>query len=255
MGLFDKFKNIFTEEVEEEVEVKKEVRQVEIVAPKELEETKEEITPKPEEKFVFPVFFDDKDFEELEPKKEVEVKKEIPKREIYNAKPKEVKKEVKKFTPSPVISPVYGILNKNYSSHDIVDKNDTSRSEYRRSERNITLEDVRKRAFGTLEDELENSLFRDDPIYMEKEIIVEEQQDLFLEMENKEDIQEPIKTVEDKIIENYKNIEPEEDFEENMTLEALNKMTDDEDDLKITESDLFSLIDSMYEKDDQNGNI
>ena len=69
---------------------------------------------------------------------------------------------------------------------------------------------------------------------MEKEIIVEEQ-DLFLEMENKEDIQESIKTVEEKIIENYKNIEPEEDFEENMTLEALNKMTDDEDDLKITD--------------------
>ena len=41
MGLFDKFKNIFTEEIEES-EVKKEVRQVEIVAPKELEEVNQE---------------------------------------------------------------------------------------------------------------------------------------------------------------------------------------------------------------------
>ena len=57
MGLFDKFKNIFTEEVEES-EVKKEVRQVEIVAPKELEEVKveekEEVKKEPEkdEKFI-----------------------------------------------------------------------------------------------------------------------------------------------------------------------------------------------------------
>lgn len=253
MGLFDKFKNIFTEEIEED-EVKKEVRQVEIVAPKELEETKEVVVEqeKPEEKFVFPVYFDDKDFEELAPKKEVEVKKELPKKEIYGgAKPKEVKVE-KKFKPSPVISPVYGILDKNYSKNDIVDKNSTSRSEYRKSHQNVTLEDVRRRAFGTLEDELENSLFNDDPIYMEKEIEEKDEPDLFEEI----NVNVSIKTVEDKIIDDYKNVDNiEDDFEDNMTLEVLNSLPSEEDDLKITESDLFSLIDSMYEKDDQNGNV
>lgn len=252
MGLFDKFKNIFTEEVEEE-EVKKEVRQVEIVAPKELEETKEVTIEKvePEEKFVFPVYFDDKDFEELMPKKE-EVKKEIPKKEVYGgAKPKEVKVE-KKFKPSPVISPVYGVLDKNYSKNDVVDKNSTSRSEYRKTHQNITLEDVRRRAFGTLEDELENSLFNDDPIYMEKEIETVVEPDLFEEIK----VDVSIKTVEDKIIDDYKHVENvEDDFEDNLTLEALNSLPSEEDDLKITESDLFSLIDSMYEKDDQDGSI
>lgn len=253
MGLFDKFKNIFTEEVEDEVEVKKEVRQVEIVAPKELEEPKEETVEKekPEEKFVFPVYFDDKDFEELMPKKEVEVKKEPPKREIYGIKQKEVKVE-KKFKPSPVISPVYGVLDKNYSKDDVIDKNSTSRSEYRKSHQRVTLEDVRRKAFGTLEDELENSLFNDDPIYMEKEIEQPVEEDLFEEIS----VNVSVKTVEDKIIDDYKNIENnEENFEENMTLEVLNSLPSEEDDLKITESDLFSLIDSMYEKDDQDGNV
>ena len=252
MGLFDKFKNIFTEEIEED-EVKKEVRQVEIVAPKELEETKEVVVEKevPEEKFVFPVYFDDKDFEELIPKKE-EVKKEVPKKEVYGgARPKEVKVE-KKFKPSPVISPVYGVLDKNYTKNDIVDKNSTSRSEYRKTQQNITLEDVRRKAFGTLEDELENSLFNDDPIYMEKEIEEAVEPDLFEEI----NVNVSIKTVEDKIIDDYKNVESiEDDFEDNLTLEALNSLPSEEDDLKITESDLFSLIDSMYEKDDQDGNI
>lgn len=253
MGLFDKFKNIFTEEVEE-VEVKKEVRQVEIVAPKELEEVKTE-TEKNDEKFVFPVYFDDKDFEELEPKKEVEVKKELPKKEIYGIKNKEVKVE-KKFTPSPVISPVYGILDKNYNKENVVSKS-PSRSDYYKPRQNITLEDVRKKAFGTLEDELESSLFSDDPIYTEKEIetsTFSENDDLIDETLKKED---SITTIENKIIDDYKNVDDNslEKSEDNMTLEALNNLPSEEEDLKITESDLFSLIDSMYEKDDQDGNV
>ena len=255
MGLFDKFKNIFTEEVEES-EVKKEVRQVEIVAPKELEEVKveekEEVKKEPEkdEKFVFPVYFDDKDFEELVPKKE-EVKKEIPKREAYGVKVKEPK-EVKKFTPSPIISPVYGVLDKNYNSDDIVNKNSPSRSDYRKVNRSVTLDEVRKKAYGTLEDELENSLFNDDPIYMEKEIPeVTNTNTKTEELFDKIDEVEPVERLENKIIEEYKP--NKEEIEDNMTLAALNSL--DEEDLDMTSSDLFNLIDSMYEKDDEDGNV
>ena len=79
MGLMDKFKNLFTEEVEEVKPIKKEVRHVEIKAPKKEPEEmpkKEEntisdsTTIKKEEKFVFPVYFDDKDFDDLEKPKE-----------------------------------------------------------------------------------------------------------------------------------------------------------------------------------------
>ena len=73
----DKLKNLFTEEIEEEVEVKeepikKEMIQVEIPSPA---QRRTEIEPKPEptpekeeskkEEFVFP-FFDDEDFHEIE---------------------------------------------------------------------------------------------------------------------------------------------------------------------------------------------
>lgn len=258
MGLFDKFKNIFTEEVEEE-EVKKEVRQVEIVSPKELEEVK--VETKEEEKINFPIYFDDKDFEELDHPKEIEVKKEPPKKELYGIKNKEVRKTEKKFVPSPVISPVYGVLNKNYKNEDVVDKNNYSRSEYHKTTRVITLDDVRKKAYGTLEDELENSLFNDDPIYMEKEI----EEDLFDELERtqelfkKEEIveellkkDEVVEVLENRIIDDYKNVS-KESLDDNLMLEEINKLPIEED-LKISESDLFSLIDAMYEKDDENGN-
>lgn len=257
MGLFEKFKNIFTEEVIEEVPIKKEVMQVEIPAPK----IEEEIEPKKEEKFVFPVYFDDKDFDTIAPKKE-EIKKEEPKKEIYKgSSPSSVTKTVKKdkkFVPSPVISPVYGVLNKNYQKDEIVSKPTVSRSDYYRPRKELSLDDVRKKAFGTLEDELENSLFQDDPIYMEKEEI-----DYFDEMEQESKIEtieeneakeDTITIMENKIIDDFINEKPDTSLEDNMTLEALNRITEEED-LKITESDLFNLIDSMYDKgDDENGN-
>ena len=95
MGLMDKFKNLFTEEVEEVKPIKKEVRHVEIKAPKKEPEEmpkKEEntisdsTTIKKEEKFVFPVYFDDKDFDDLEKPKEkkIEKKKEKPTKGAYN---------------------------------------------------------------------------------------------------------------------------------------------------------------------------
>ena len=98
MGLLDKFKNIFTEEVEEEIEVpvkkethvKKEIPKVETSIPSPIkkevikrEETKTEEDPikasnlslKKEEKFVFPVYFDDKDFEDIKKEETKPVKK------------------------------------------------------------------------------------------------------------------------------------------------------------------------------------
>ncbi|MDD3187217.1 MAG: hypothetical protein PHD02_01940 [Bacilli bacterium] len=231
MGLFDKLKNIFTEEVEDEP-IKKEVRQVEIPGPVKIEENKDDVVEKKEEKkeekFVFPVYFDDKDFEELKPKEE---KKVEPKKEVYNAKQREIK-EVKKFSLSPVISPVYGVLDKNYRA-DVADK-PFVRASYK-STKSISVEDVRKKAFGTLEEELENTFTQSEPTYFEKEEVY---------------IETPIEKVEAQIVDSFVTKE-EEKVDENMTLEELNKFDDDKsEDLNIKENDLFDLIDSMYEKSD-----
>lgn len=57
------------------------------------------------------------------------------------------------FKPSPIISPIYGILDKNYKKEDIVQKREIRlTSEYER--RNLIVDDVRKKAYGTLSDDL-----------------------------------------------------------------------------------------------------
>lgn len=199
MGLLEKFKNIFTEEVEEEVEVpvkkevyvKKEVPKTEISLTPQVkkeaikkEEVKQDEDPikasnlslKKEEKFVFPVYFDDKDFEDIkkeEPKVVKKIEKEVPTREqrkgnyqeAYNKINKEPE-EKRVFKPTPIISPVYGILDKNYYKEDIVVSKPISRSSYT-SSKEITIDDVRKKAFGTLEDDLESTLLSDENLNSE----------------------------------------------------------------------------------------
>lgn len=67
----------------------------------------------------------------------------------------EEKEEHKTFTPSPIISPVYGVLNENYKKEDIV-----SKRENKKPVEVLDLDSVRRKAYGTLEDEIEESLSR-----------------------------------------------------------------------------------------------
>lgn len=179
MGLFDKVKNLFTEEIEEEKPVRKEVRHVEIPTPKreeKVEEVKSQMVepkaPVKEEKFVF---FDDKDFDDLDKK---EVKPEIKKEEVKTAykgvkpyiKPAEEKKI---FKPSPIISPIYGVLDKNYKKDDIISRPVKPRSTYYTSSK-LTIDDVRNRAFSTLEDDLKNELLENDYIKSKREPVVDD---------------------------------------------------------------------------------
>ena len=181
MKLFEKVKNMFTEEIEEEKPViKKEVRHVEIPTPK-VEE--KEVEEKKEEKLLF---FDDKDFEDLE-REEEKIIKPIPKKEEplpYKGVKPVVSDEPKKvFKPSPIISPVYGVLDKNYKKDDIITKK-SPRSSYHSE--NITVDDVRKRAFSTLEDDLKNEILEDDYIVSKREV-VEDDLDIFKDIEENED--------------------------------------------------------------------
>lgn len=207
MGLFDKVKNLFTEEEEP---IKSEVIQVEIPAPvKEKKEEKIEEEPKKEikeEKKPAPIFFDDAYFKELEqPKKEI--------KSSYLKEQNKVKEEKKHFKPTPIISPVYGVLDKNYNKEDITP---TKKTHYTNT--TITIDEVRKKAYGTLEDELENTI---------NNLVVpnDDNDDLFDELIDKE---EPINII-------------EEEEHSNMIAESMDKKP-------ITESELFDLIDSMYEK-------
>lgn len=175
MGFLDKMKNLFTEEVEEtEVKpVKKENRVVEPALPRretvvkretELPLTESKVEEN-KDKFVFPVYFDDKDFDDLEKPKEKAkpLPPKEPKNEPYQGAKVKIEQEPKRvFKPSPIISPVYGVLDKNYSRDDITTKKPTAQTLRRHSESSHpTVDDVRNKAYGTLEDDLESTLLED----------------------------------------------------------------------------------------------
>lgn len=218
MGLMDKIRDIFTEEVEETEEeepIKKEVIQVEIPAPQKKEQKEEE--PIKKEEKPAPIFFDDNDFAGLEPpKKQNKIMNNYEKKNInnYEKMRKEEKKEEKKiFKPTPIISPVYGVLDKNYHKEDIKTKNNNANNTYYNS-KEVSIDAIRKKAYGTLEDELEITLFGEP-----EKIEVEEKPETEIDM-----------------------------FDELLEEKPAEKNT-------IDDSDLFNLIDSMYEKeDDNNGN-
>lgn len=259
MGLIDKIKNLFSDEIEEDVKpVKKEVIQVEIPSPMKEDVVEKDITEsdaiKKDEKFVFPVYFDDKDFDTLDYKPKVEP----PKPSGYTLNKPASKEEKKVFKPSPIISPVYGVLDKNYSKDDIVTKQNRRVEKYQTLTRQITIDDVRKKAYGTLEEELETELFSQNSMLFNDNVDeepVETEKDLFEELEEAHSDTSSRRVIEEKItLEMFEDIpeinDSEEDNEVNMIENELDKMFDEDD--TLNEGDLFNLIDSMYEKGEDN---
>lgn len=275
MGLFNKLKNVLFEEEEIEIpvkepEVKKTVKQeverkplerkktmVEENIPDDIPIMKDQDLFKAEKTFDFPVF-DDQEFENMknitkeekpkeEPKKSMSmnlfdyerprIKREEPKSRtpeirgrVYDTK-KESDLSTRKFKPSPVISPVYGVLDKNYKKEDIVVKKEEKKT--------IELDDVRKKAFGTLEDDIERSLneeketrVRFDSDKKMDELLASAASETIDVPEKKEKITVPSRSEKDEldILDQRKEKSPEEKIEED-----------------TLENDLFDLIDSMYE--------
>lgn len=259
MGLLDKVKNLFTEEVEvevkEETPIKKEVIQVEIPSPAKTTRTElhnheeepiiKEESKKEENKFPF---FDDKDFDSFEVPQEPKKEKKKPayQKEVYNP-PKEEKKV---FKPSPIISPVYGILDKNYQKDDLKVKNESS-SYYNAKEAN--LDAIRNKAYGSLDSDIDTTLFG------KKRVLFDEPEDVV------DTTLESLKN-EEEIIENMEN----DNYDSTIIGEKPRHSADEDTDLtdlleeemskpveekktprKISDSELFSLIDSMYENGDK----
>lgn len=130
--------------------------------------------PKKEEK-KFSFEFNDEDF--IEPSRlsrasAMKEKKQEKIKEITNpspsiqpsqavVKPYGAKKELdkpKKFRPTPVISPVYGILDKNYTKEEVVSKEEDSYTIQRPSKK-VDFESVRNKAYGSsLTDDIKDSM-------------------------------------------------------------------------------------------------
>lgn len=76
------------------------------------------------------------------------------------------------FKPSPIISPIYGILDKNYKKEDVVPKKNVRISNYSRN--NVNVDDVRNKAFADKEEEI----LEEEPL--NKQLEVEEEDDNLL---------------------------------------------------------------------------
>ena len=246
MGIFDRVKNMFTEEVEESV-VEENIKEKD---EKELEvEEKEEIkvVSKKEEKMM-PIFFDDQDFATLEKPKREEHKPLI--EEKYYTKKEQPEKKV--FKLSPVISPVYGVLDKNYHKEDITPKRSTPKVTYYDSE-SITIDEVRKKAYGTLEDEIEDTLLAKDITTSQTRVQKNYSDDVLLE-----ELMDPNYEPKRAKKEENRECEIEENIVKPFALDDF-LISNDEDEVDykdpnedtLTESDLFNLIDSMYDKEDE----
>lgn len=162
--------------------------------------------------------------------------------------------EKKKFKPSPIISPVYGILNEDYKPEDIKSKTDNVVNT------GLDFNSVRKKAFG------EETLGEPEATYYEESVTVKVK-------ENEEEKQQKVKTI-DELLEDTSDVTIDVDeknsVEDKNNKEATDEVADyeriDKDLEEVTakcdvnktemkkvedddtlENDLFDLIDSMYD--------
>ena len=294
MGLLDKVKNILFDEEEIEIpvikkETKREKQIIEEVDDnpiKEIKIPKDDFSDrenyKSESTFTFPIDFDDEEevkeekpiFNEYKPivKDEYKPVKKVEKRDYSDFLGR--KEEKKHFKPTPIISPVYGILDQNYKKEDVIVKKDILR---RPSE--LSLDEVRKKAFGSLEDEIDANLDNDTIIKTKEEIKIKKEKIIEKKLEKVEEPVDKLKTIgelieEDNLTVDIPEIEKIEDtieldsikidsFDDNNNDEIIDEPTNTIEDLldreleeenenindiDEDEEDLFSLIDSMYEE-------
>ena len=319
MGLLDKIKNLFLEDEEDSEEVvleeenKKVYEEPKDVLPKVmrdtiLEETKKEEVP--QKKFNFPVDFNEEstpsrvnnnlnksvntsDYNKpvnnvmvrttnnnVSTNTSLNINREVTKKPVELYPKKEEIKFKQKFKPTPVISPVYGVLDKNYKKDEVREKSE-DKVEMRRPSKKVDFETVRKKAFGNLSDDIRDNLMCENcELYKEAKRISEmSSDDLLYDMLVEETKQEDI-TIE-KAYDNYEDYgvayEPEknnnlnekddlleekmvEEKEEDVDIEEISTLLEEkEETLDIpsrsekkkdnkVDDDFFQLIDSMYKE-------
>lgn len=297
MGLFEKIKNIFYDEeivdvpeepksVEkpkiEEVKVEKKVepikRETPVINTTPTYSEREIFTRETTNTFKFPML----DEEEVKPvrtrvnalesarmekkKEETEKARTDKYKDLFKENTTTTSKPDRVFKPSPVISPVYGVLDKNYTREEIIERQENITRTT--NPKDMNYDAVRRKAYGTLEDELESTLSKlsEPEIHekVEKTVTKEEEksiEDLLNEIEGNRnmsigDIEEKIK---DKMEEEEEESISDDEFlkefmartskkeEETIKEEKATTKEEDVDADKTLEHDLFNLIDSMYE--------
>lgn len=243
MGLLDKVKNFFYDEEEDEnFESNIETNNIKEDIKNDLDDSiSERDLFRAERTFNFPMDLEDTVYEKkvvkinAENKKDEENKKEIKinsyKKKEYNSDNTTDIKEKPKFKPTPIISPIYGVLDKNYKKEDfaldnIMETNVTRKLDY---------DDVMKKAYGQVNS---NDAEEDN-----KGIFYNLEENKNSDMNNDEEV---------KII--YNDVSYEENLDNNINESKYDdKALIDEDNIlsETKEQDLFNLIDDMYSSDEE----
>lgn len=310
MGLFDKIKDLFMDEIVEDEEIELEEENKDIyeepknVLPKVMRDTikreekreevkrpvlevKEEKKEEPAKKFTFPIDFGDELPSRNTKNSSVNVlkaEKEVPKKVAELYPKKEEVKTKPKFKATPVISPVYGILDKNYKKEEVKEKSDEI--SMKRPSKKVDFETVRKKAFGNLVDEIKDNLLCENcELYKEVkrissikedgllyDMMVDDEDDGDVTIEKAYDNYEEFGVayepkVEPRINNNNNQIVEEKEVEEDTNVEDLkldtekveekdevieevpsrSKKSEEKKETKV-DADFFELIDSMYKE-------
>lgn len=289
MKLLEKLKNTFFEEEYVEVEEnEKEVVARKVEPKKEIKREEKKVVTHveeealPEEKKVENYsdreilnrdskvsYFEEEDFLELE----VKVPKKVEEKKIYGGQAADLYSSIdyssnngnkpysaplkESFKPTPIISPIYGVLDKNYKKEEVIDKKDKPSSYV--SRRNADLDSIRRKAYG------DYSTFEDVSIVDTNEEIVEENENgLLYDMtaDNSKPVVDQVTLADAEEYFQDLGLEYNIDYKDNRYEKATGRRTissNQELSLKEIETNedanlednLFDLIDSMYEEGEE----
>ena len=172
------------------------------------------------------------------------------------------KEEKTYFKPSPIISPIYGILDKNYRKEDVKEKKDIRITGYTRS--NMNVDDIREKAYGREKEvevaELDENKFEveekpDDNVLVDlsdrskpevKELTMGDAEEYFedLGLEYNVDYVD-VSTDRTKLKKEEVEEIKEEPIEEKPEIKI-----EEEKEVEQDDDNLFDLIDSMYEENE-----
>ena len=167
------------------------------------------------------------------------------------------------FRPSPIISPIYGILDKNYKKEDVREKQDIRLTSYSRS--SVNVDDIREKAYGPKHEEKEDveTTFEveeeNDNLMVDlsdrakpevKEVTVGDALEYFEDLGLEYNVDYVDRSKEEK--ENQPKVEEQSQIKENDISEQKEEVKEETQDIESDVDDdndnLFDLIDSMYQE-------
>ena len=160
------------------------------------------------------------------------------------------KKEQKVFRPTPIISPIYGILDKNYKKDEIVQKKEIRLTSA--TSKKVDLDTVREKAYGDLANDITSSMMDEAPKKKEQKQKEGPENDALYDLN---DMEHPVVsnvTVGDA--EEYYNdlgLEYNVDYKENKSEKPVGRRSEKKQKEEASEDSLFDLIDSMYKDSEE----